>query len=65
MGANLPESSVLMTEAALNPIKNREKTCQIMFEKFGVGRLQVGVQALLAIFAEVLQFYGYVARSMS
>ncbi len=53
MGADLTESRVLMTEAALNPIKNREKTCQILFEKFKVDKLQMGIQALLAIFAEV------------
>jgi len=54
MGADLSEASVLMTEAALNPVKNREKTCQILFEKFGVGKIQMGIQALLAIFAEGL-----------
>jgi len=54
MGADLTESRVLMTEAALNPIKNREKTCQILFEKFKVDKLQMGIQALLAIFAEGL-----------
>jgi actin-related protein len=30
---------------------------EIMFEKFGVGRLQVGIQALLPLFAEV-SFWG-------
>lgn len=59
MGADLTQSSVLMTEAALNPIKNREKTCQILFEKFKVGKIQMGIQALLAIFAEVIKFFAY------
>jgi len=57
MGTDLTQASVLMTEAALNPIKNREKTCQILFEKFKVGKIQMGIQALLAIFAEVKQYY--------
>eukprot|EP00330_Aristerostoma_sp_ATCC50986_P000497 CAMPEP_0114580486 /NCGR_PEP_ID=MMETSP0125-20121206/4761_1 /TAXON_ID=485358 ORGANISM="Aristerostoma sp., Strain ATCC 50986" /NCGR_SAMPLE_ID=MMETSP0125 /ASSEMBLY_ACC=CAM_ASM_000245 /LENGTH=301 /DNA_ID=CAMNT_0001772075 /DNA_START=47 /DNA_END=952 /DNA_ORIENTATION=+ len=54
MKINPEESRVLMTEAALNPIKNREKTCEILFEKFGISQIQMGVQALLAIFAEGL-----------
>jgi len=28
------DSRILMTEAALNPQKNREKMCEILFEKF-------------------------------
>lgn len=55
MDTDLSQARVLMTEAALNPIKNREKTCQILFEKFKVDRIQMGIQALLAIFAEVSQ----------
>lgn len=36
MKINPSESRVLMTEAALNPLKNREKTCEILFEKLGI-----------------------------
>jgi len=54
MKLDMKNSKILMTEAALNPIKNRQKMCEIMFEKFGTGKLQLGVQALLAIYAEVL-----------
>ena len=47
------ESRILMTEAALNPHKNREKMCEILFEKFGFDKVQIGIQALLSVFAEV------------
>jgi actin-related protein len=53
MNLDMGNSKVLMTEAALNPITNKKRMCEIMFEKFGLGKLQVGVQALLAIYAEV------------
>jgi actin-related protein 2 len=43
-----------MTEAVMNPRQNRERMAQIKFEKFGVDRLQVGIQALLPLFAEGL-----------
>jgi actin-related protein 2 len=43
---------ILLTEAALNPQKNREQMCEIFFEKFGFSKLQIGVQALLSLFAE-------------
>ena len=43
-----------MTEAVLNPIKNREKMAEIIFEQFGFNRLQIGIQALLSLFAEGL-----------
>jgi len=48
------ESRILMTEAAMNPQKNREKMCEILFEKFGFDKVQIGVQALLSLFAEGL-----------
>ena len=53
MGLDMKEQKILMTEAALNPLNNKKRMCEIMFEKMGTGALQVGVQALLAIYAEV------------
>jgi actin-related protein len=45
-----------MTEPSMNPKQNREKMAEIHFEKFGFDRIQVGIQALLPLFAEVLQY---------
>lgn len=42
----------MMTEAVGNPTINRVKMAQLLFEKFHVGRLQLGLQALMALFAE-------------
>jgi actin-related protein len=44
--------SLLMTEAVMNPVINRVKMAELLFEKFEVGRLQFGVQALMSLFAE-------------
>jgi actin len=45
------ERSVMLTEAPLNPKNNREKMAEIMFEKIGIKKLYVGVQAVLALYA--------------
>jgi len=42
---------VLMTEAARNPKYNREQSCAIMFEKFGVDQFFLAVQAILALYS--------------
>lgn len=42
---------LLLTEAPLNPLKNREKMAEIMFEKFGFLALNVQVQATLSLYA--------------
>jgi actin-related protein 3 len=40
-----------LTEPPLNPIKNREKLAEVMFETFGVPSMYIGVQAVLALYA--------------
>uniref|UniRef100_A0A672Z986 Si:ch211-241j12.3 n=1 Tax=Sphaeramia orbicularis TaxID=375764 RepID=A0A672Z986_9TELE len=42
---------VLVTEAAMNPLENRQRTVEIMFECFGVPFTYVAMQAVLALYA--------------
>ena len=53
MGVIPKESAIMMTEPVLNPVKNREKMTEVLFEKYGFDRMQIGIQALLSLFAEV------------
>jgi actin-related protein 2 len=45
---------VLMTEAPMNPIKNKETIAQILFEKMGVGYFNIEPQAKLSLLCEGL-----------
>lgn len=53
MGVTPEKSSILMTEPVFNPESNRVKMAEILFEKYGFSRMQIGIQALLSLFAEV------------
>lgn len=49
---DLSGHAVLVTEAAKNPKKNRQKMAEILFEKFGFGAVMFEIQALLSLMAE-------------
>lgn len=42
---------VLMTEAAMNPLENRQRMVEIMFECFNVPFTYIAMQAVLALYA--------------
>jgi centractin len=42
---------VLLTEAPLNPRKNRDRVAQIFFETFNIPALYMSVQAVLSLYA--------------
>lgn len=44
--------SVFLTEPIMNPTANKAGMMEIMFEKFGVSKLQYGFQALMSLYAQ-------------
>ena len=40
---------ILLTEPPLNPLRNREKMCEVMFERYNFGGVYVAIQAVLAL----------------
>lgn len=46
---------VLLTEPSMNPKKNREEMCRIMFEEYGFDGVYVAIQAVLTLYAQGLQ----------
>ncbi|VVT45995.1 uncharacterized protein SAPINGB_P000994 [Magnusiomyces paraingens] len=45
---------VLLTEPPMNPLANREKMAEVMFERYGFGGVYVAIQAVLALYAQGL-----------
>mmetsp|Transcript_2379 Transcript_2379/g.3431 ORF Transcript_2379/g.3431 Transcript_2379/m.3431 type:complete len:393 (-) Transcript_2379:72-1250(-) len=48
-------TKILLTEPPLNPLKNRQKMCERMFEGFGFNAVNVSIQAILTLYAQGLQ----------
>lgn len=48
------DEKILLTEAPLNPLKNREHMVEVMLEKYGFGGVYVAIQAVLALYAQGL-----------
>lgn len=45
---------ILLTEPPMNPLSNREKMCEVMFERYQFGGVYVAIQAVLALYAQGL-----------
>lgn len=43
---------ILLTEPPMNPLKNREKMCEVMFDRYNFGGVYVAIQAVLALYAQ-------------
>merc|ERR1712232_1190281 len=48
------EHKIMLTEAPLNPVENRKRTIQRMFEGFGFQAAQMQIQAMLVLYAQGL-----------
>lgn len=46
------ERKILLTEPPMNPKKNRERMCEVMFEEYGFGGVYVAIQAVLTLYAQ-------------
>jgi centractin len=51
LNANSEEHPVLLTEAPLNPRRNREKAAEIFFETFNAPALYISIQAVLSLYS--------------
>nr|CAH8842152.1 unnamed protein product [Trichobilharzia regenti] len=47
-------AKILLTEPPFNPLRNREKMVEVMFEKYGFNALFIAIQATLTLYAQGL-----------
>jgi len=50
----LGDHKILLTEPPMNPINNKKRMCENMFEKYGFGHTKVAIQAMLVLYAQGL-----------
>lgn len=48
---------ILLTEPPMNPLRNREQMCEVMFDRYGFGGVYVAIQAVLALYAQGMNVY--------
>jgi len=51
---NPSECRIMLTEPPLNPVKNREKMIEVMFEKYNFKSCYISIQAVLVLYAQGL-----------
>jgi len=51
---NPAETKIMLTEPPMNPVKNREKMVETMFEKYNFHSVYVAIQAVLTLYAQGL-----------
>jgi len=51
---NTKESKILLTEPPMNPLANRKKMVEVMFEKYGFNAVYIAIQAVLTLYAQGL-----------
>lgn len=54
MNIDPTECKVLLTEPPMNPLKNREKMIEVMFEKYQFDSAYIAIQAVLTLYAQGL-----------
>lgn len=54
MNIDPKHAKILLTEPPLNPLKNREKMIEVMFEKYGFNAVYIAIQATLTLYAQGL-----------
>jgi len=51
------EYKIMLTEPPQNPVKNREKLIEKMFETYQFGAANVSIQAMLTLYAQVHRLF--------
>jgi len=51
---NPKDCKIMLTEAPMNPVQNRKKMIEVMFEKYGFKSCYIAIQAVLTLYAQGL-----------
>jgi len=54
LGIDTRNARILLTEPPMNPMKNREKMVEVMFEKYQFDSVHIAIQAVLTLYAQGL-----------
>uniref|UniRef100_S4RSH4 Actin-related protein 2 n=1 Tax=Petromyzon marinus TaxID=7757 RepID=S4RSH4_PETMA len=63
LNVNTRECKILLTEPPMNPMKNREKIIEVMFEQYGFSAVYIAIQAVLTLYAQAGLLTGVVVDS--